>query len=66
MPDYRIYAAGRPVSALPIDTFHADDDGEAMQLARIRMEDVDVELWRDDRKVAEVPRTGPLPLGRNP
>jgi hypothetical protein len=48
-----------------VDTFRAADDGEAIELLRLRLEPVDCDLWCHTRKVATVPAEGGLPILSN-
>ncbi len=61
MAGYRIYAMtpdGHIRSAADIE---AENDGEAIQLARLRLERADIELWCGARRIARLPREG-LPI----
>jgi hypothetical protein len=56
---YRLYALTPDGYAQSVHTIDATDDGEAIELARLRVEHADIELWRGRRKVALVPKDGP-------
>jgi hypothetical protein len=58
MADYRLLLLAEGGKAQGSD-FEAADDGEAIELARLRLEKADIEIWCGDRKVAFVPRGMP-------
>lgn len=58
MPSYRLYTLLRDGHTILGDDIEADDDEEAIHLARLRVEHADIELWDDNRWVALVPQDG--------
>jgi hypothetical protein len=63
MARYRLYlldAASYLIHAADLD---AEDDGEALDLVRIRQEPTDVELWCGERMVVRISREEAFILG---
>ena len=58
MPHYRLYALTPDDLVRTTYNVKATDDGEAIQLARLRLEHADIELWCGRRKVALEPQDG--------
>jgi hypothetical protein len=58
MPSYRLYAMTRDGHIRSAETIDAESDGEAIHLARLRLEHADIELWCGKRRVAWVPKDG--------
>ena len=59
MPSYRLYTIDRASECFTDRAdFDAGNDEEAVDLARIRIEHCDLEIWCDARKVARVPKDG--------
>lgn len=61
MPHYQLYTLFRDGHMRGGADLYAGDDGEAVELARIRLEHRDLELWQGSKKVAVVPKDG-LPI----
>ena len=58
MPHYRLYTLNDDGQIRAGADLEAPDDQEAILLARLRLEHCNIELWRDRKKIAVVPRDG--------
>ena len=58
-PGYIIHEVGGAICGENLD---AVEDGEAIELVRLRLEPTDCELWCGTRKVAIVPHSGGTPI----
>jgi hypothetical protein len=66
MAEYRLYSLGRDGHINQGSDIAAEDDEEAIALARLGLERADVEIWRGTRKVALIPQgMPPVLLGRS-
>ena len=52
MPDYRAYIVGPDGHFRTFEVVTADDDGQAVEIARKYVDGCDVEVWNLDRKIA--------------
>lgn len=64
MATYWVFCLDGPRVIHHLD-FEADDDAEAVELAIIRGEDCDCEIWCGDRKVAAMAKDGGRPVLEN-
>jgi hypothetical protein len=62
VPIYRAEYVSKDGCREIVDTFRAADDGEAIELLRLRLESVDCDLWCHGRRVAIVPAEGGTPV----
>ena len=62
MRDYRMYCLDRDRRITQRHDFAAEDDAAAIQHTRDSHPDVDCEIWELGRKIALVPRDGPVKL----
>ena len=58
MASYRLYVLGQDGRIDYGSDIEALEDGEAIELARLRLEHTDIEIWCGTRKVALVPKDG--------
>ena len=56
MAHYRLYTLRDDGHILGAGDLEASDDGEAIQLARLRLEHRDIDLWCGTRPLALVPK----------
>jgi hypothetical protein len=52
LPDYRAYIVGPDGHFRTFKVVTADDDGQAVEIARKYVDGCDVEVWNLDRKIA--------------
>jgi hypothetical protein len=65
MADYRLYLMDDDGHILRGIDLAAPDDKEAFELVRLRDDPGDVELWCGTRKVASIPKGGPIVLAQS-
>jgi hypothetical protein len=64
MESHRVYLMTIDDHIRSVDDIEADDDAEAIRLARHLHPDDDLELWCGKRKVASMPRAGVVILSQ--
>lgn len=62
MAHYRFYLMDAADRIMHASDLEADDDAQAIELLCLRGEQTDVELWCGKRKVASLPKGGPITL----
>jgi len=54
-PDYKLYCLGDDGKIIAADWIDADNDEDAIAIARAMEKDLDCEIWKGNRLVARVP-----------